>query len=41
MARMLGNFFIGMNSNVHIPVKLFSTDPEALAWLRQFVPTTR
>lgn len=31
--RLLGNFFIGLNRML-VPCKLFTDEPEALAWLR-------
>ncbi len=35
MSRVLGNFFIGLNKPV-VPVKLFTSEKEALKWLKGF-----
>lgn len=35
MSRVLGNFFLGLNKPV-MPVKLFTSEKEALKWLRDF-----
>jgi hypothetical protein len=37
MSRAIGNFFIGLNKPL-IPTRLFVSEPEALAWLRGFLP---
>jgi hypothetical protein len=37
LARALGNFFMGFNKG-YIPVRLFTSEAEALAWLRGFLP---
>lgn len=36
LSRAIGNFFIGLNRTL-IPSRLFTAEPEALAWLRAFV----
>jgi len=36
VGRMIGNFFMGINKPM-MPVKLFDTKDEALAWLKEFV----
>jgi hypothetical protein len=35
LSRVIGNFFIGLNKTL-IPSRLFTSEPEALAWLRGF-----
>jgi hypothetical protein len=37
LAKAIGNFFMGMNKGL-IPARLFTSEPEALAWLRGFLP---
>lgn len=37
LSRVLGNFFMGMNKAL-TPTRLFTSEPEALAWLRGFLP---
>jgi len=34
LSRMIGNFFLGLNPST-LPVKLFRSEPQAEAWLRQ------
>ena len=36
VSRVLGNFYIGL-SNPYLPSKLFTSEDEALAWLKEFV----
>jgi len=36
VARAVGNFFMGLNKPL-LPTRLFTVEPEALAWLRGFV----
>ena len=36
VARAIGNFFIGVNKSV-VPTRLFTSEPEAVAWLKEFV----
>jgi hypothetical protein len=36
LSRALGNFFLGLNKPLY-PTRLFSTEDEALAWLRQYL----
>ena len=35
LSQAIGNFFLGLNKPL-IPCRLFTTEPEALAWLRGF-----
>lgn len=35
LSRALGNFFLGLNKP-HMPTRLFTSEEEALAWLRTF-----
>lgn len=35
LSRVIGNFYLGLNKAVY-PTRLFSNEPEALAWLGQF-----
>ena len=35
MSRIIGNFFLGLNKSIY-PVKLFSSEEEALKWLINF-----
>lgn len=35
-SRFLGGFFIGLNRPSY-PIRLFTSEPEAIAWLRKFV----
>ncbi len=37
MARAIGNFFLGLNATT-VPARLFTSEPPALEWLRQYVP---
>ena len=37
LARAIGNFFMGFN-NPSIPTRLFTSEAEALEWLRGFLP---
>jgi hypothetical protein len=37
LAKAIGNFFMGMNKSI-IPARLFTSETEALAWLRDFLP---
>jgi hypothetical protein len=36
VSRVLGNFYLGLNKP-SIPTRLFTSDEEALAWLRSFL----
>ncbi|HZI11771.1 MAG TPA: hypothetical protein VE153_15415 [Myxococcus sp.] len=36
LSRVLGNFYLGMNKPV-VPTRLFTSEEEALAWLRSFL----
>jgi len=36
VSRAIGNFFLGLNKPV-FPTRLFSSEAEALAWLRQYL----
>jgi hypothetical protein len=36
MSRVLGNFFIGLNKPT-MPVKLFTSETEALKWLKEYI----
>jgi hypothetical protein len=36
LSRAVGNFFLGLNKPL-IPTRLFTSEPEAIAWLRGFV----
>jgi hypothetical protein len=36
VARAIGNFFMGLNKPL-IPTRLFTSEAEALGWLREFV----
>jgi hypothetical protein len=36
VARAVGNFFMGLNKPL-LPTRLFTSEPEALAWLKGFV----
>ena len=36
VSRVLGNFYIGL-SNPHLPSRLFSSENEALAWLKGYL----
>lgn len=36
LARAIGNFFMGVNKTPY-PTRLFTSEPEAMAWLRHFV----
>ncbi len=38
IARAVGNFFIGFNKAL-IPARLFTSEPAALEWLAQFLPS--
>jgi len=38
LSRALGNFFLGLNKPL-VPCRLFTSEPEALAWLRGFLGT--
>jgi len=35
VSEVLGNFYIGL-SNPHLPSRLFTSDDEALAWLKEY-----
>lgn len=35
MSRVIGNFFMGFNKS-DIPARLFTSEPEAIAWLQEF-----
>ena len=35
VSRVIGNFFIGLNKPPY-PIKLFTSEPEAMEWLRRF-----
>lgn len=37
LSRAIGNFFMGMNKAL-TPARLFTSEPEALAWLRGYLP---
>ncbi|MBI3244794.1 MAG: STAS/SEC14 domain-containing protein [Chloroflexi bacterium] len=37
VSRIIGNFFIGLN-RPSIPIALFASEEEALAWLKEFLP---
>jgi hypothetical protein len=37
LARAIGNFFMGMNKTL-TPARLFTSEADALAWLRGFLP---
>lgn len=37
LSRMIGNFFLGFN-RAPVPTRLFATQAEALAWLREKMP---
>lgn len=36
VSKVLGNFYLGL-SNPHVPSRLFSSEDEALAWLKGFL----
>lgn len=36
VARVFGNFFMGLNKTT-VPTRLFTSEPEAIAWLRGFL----
>lgn len=36
VAKMFGNFFMGLNKST-VPTRLFTSEPEAIAWLRGFL----
>lgn len=36
LSRLIGNFFIGLNKT-KFPTKLFTDEPEAMDWLKQFL----
>jgi len=36
VSRVLGNFYLGL-SNPHLPTRLFSSEGEALEWLRGYI----
>ena len=36
LSRALGNFFLGLNKP-HMPTRLFTSEAEAVAWLRKFL----
>jgi hypothetical protein len=36
LTRVIGNFFLGLNKPL-LPTRLFTSEPEAMAWLRTFV----
>ncbi len=36
LSRVIGNFFIGFNKSP-MPTKLFTSEPEALEWLKEFL----
>jgi hypothetical protein len=36
VSRVLGNFYIGL-SNPHLPSRLFTSEAEALAWLKGYI----
>jgi hypothetical protein len=36
LTRVIGNFFMGLNKSL-VPTRLFSSEPEAIVWLRDFV----
>ena len=37
VSRVLGNFYLGL-SNPHLPSRLFTSDDEALEWLKGYLP---
>jgi hypothetical protein len=37
VSRLLGNFFLGFNKSVHAPLKLFTSEEEAIEWLQTFL----
>ncbi len=40
LSRVLGNFFLGLNKP-GVPTQLFTSEQEALTWLRSFLPAAR
>jgi hypothetical protein len=36
VSRVLGNFYLGL-SNPHLPTRLFSSEDEALKWLKEYL----
>jgi hypothetical protein len=40
LSRAIGNFFMGLNKPL-IPSRLFTSEPDALAWLRGFVASSQ
>ena len=36
VSRVLGNFYLGL-SNPHLPTRLFSSEGEALEWLKGYI----
>jgi hypothetical protein len=37
VSRIIGNFYMGINKTA-MPVKMFSNEKEAMAWLKTFLP---
>jgi hypothetical protein len=37
VSRLLGNFFLGFNKSAHAPLKLFTSEQEAVEWLKTFL----
>ena len=37
VSRLLGNFFIGFNKSTNAPLKLFTSEQEAIEWLKTFL----
>ena len=37
VSRLLGNFFLGFNKSAHSPLKLFTSEQEAIEWLMTFI----
>jgi hypothetical protein len=40
VSRVLGNFYLGLNKPL-VPTRLFTSEEEAQAWLRSFLPEAR
>jgi hypothetical protein len=37
IGNIIGNFFLSLYSDEHVPTRLFTSEREAIAWLRQFI----
>lgn len=38
VARVIGNIFMGINRHPTIPVRMFSSEEDAILWLETFIP---